>query len=549
MRKIIVWSGHHSDDIRDLIQKVYHSHDDLLILCPPRIKDISPWLSQLSSGRVEFAGDLHKTPSFEHESHVKYPAHAKFGLFSTGTENGEKLILYTNENFKASLDGIFSFFDKHHISTVFSYPQPYHIFGLSLGYLYSIIFKKKLITPSGAYSKEAHTLWGQTTKEHGQGLLTLGTPTHFSDAIVSINNPSESLTCIIGGARVDKKRWLEVQEKLKVANPSIGYGCSEASPGITHLNPGIIPENDSDIGFVLPNGKLNRILEDLYYEGPNVCLAIIHKDKIEFPCGKIKLTDSLEMNGSGHYFYAKRNTLILNRGGEKFSLEEIEALIKKELSLSAVALALPDVRLGFELGLVIQESFDQDQVLKLLSSTYSRSFNPLLIKGITQIPLNDNAKYNRHFCEQYLLEKISMTPVNTLSDYLPHRDQMVWIDYVLSASEEGGECLVVCDKTKHYFSDSGVRQSAFIEWMAQGYGFVCAQYAVQISKQQTLEKAFLVGVDKMTFVDKAIRSGDQIIVSVKKQRMIGPISYVEGKVYSKKSGDVFAEAIIKLFSA
>lgn len=142
-----------------------------------------------------------------------------------------------------------------------------------------------------------------------------------------------------------------------------------------------------------------------------------------------------------------------------------------------------------------------------------------------------------------------MNHVSNLSESLPHRDHMVWIDYVMEAHEDGGVCLVTVDPQKHYFSDSGVRQSAFIEWMAQGYGFVCAEYYAKLDVKQTLEKAFLVGVEKMNFSGKMPVAGEEILISVKKIRMVGPISYVEGKISSRKTGMVYTESVIKLFSA
>ncbi len=142
-----------------------------------------------------------------------------------------------------------------------------------------------------------------------------------------------------------------------------------------------------------------------------------------------------------------------------------------------------------------------------------------------------------------------MIPVSEFSAYLPHRDQGVWVDYVLSAKDNGGECLVKLDPTKNYFSDRGLRQTAFIEWMAQSFGFVNALHCRQNQSQQALEKAFLVAVEKMTFAEKLPVAGDDLIVSVKHVRSVGPISYVEGRVYSQKSDLTYCEAVIKLFSA
>lgn len=391
-----------------MIHEVYQSNDKLLILCPPRIKDISPWLKQLPSGTVDFVGELKSQKSFEHTSDVKYPETPKFGLFSTGTENGAKLILYTNQNFETSIRGIFSFFKHLNVKKVFSYPQPYHIFGLGLGYLSHEVLGLELIIPEGSYSKSAHELWYETLNMGGQELLTLGTPTHFMDALSYMNEnylgAPPNLASIAGGAKVEKATWKMMQDDLSIQNPSIGYGCSEASPGITHLAPGLEPKSDNDLGKVIPGGELILNNDQYTYVGKNVCLAIIQDGKIIFPQGQYQLSDGLTQDEEGNFFYQKRGSLILNRGGEKFSLEEIEQLLKTELKLNAIALAVEDARLGHELGLVYEGQNLKAQISAILSHHLKRNFNPEFIVGIPKLPVNENAKFDRQQCAKVLHE-------------------------------------------------------------------------------------------------------------------------------------------------
>ncbi|MBA2405292.1 MAG: hypothetical protein H0V66_11020, partial [Bdellovibrionales bacterium] len=232
MFKIIIWSGHHSREINQLITETYSSSDCLLILCPPRIKNLEAWLPLLPSGTVEFRGDFEGQRSFTHTSTTIYSELPSFGLFSTGTVDNSKLILYSKKNLETSIAGIFSFFTDLKITSIFSYPQPYHIFGLALGYLTAFINKWELTYPEGTYSRDAHREWMQASTENGESLLTLGTPTHFMDAMsfCSDNNlsPAKSLTAIVGGAKVEKKLWYNLQSELRIAKPSVGYGCSEA---------------------------------------------------------------------------------------------------------------------------------------------------------------------------------------------------------------------------------------------------------------------------------------------------------------------------------
>lgn len=412
MAKIIIWRGHHGKEIFDLIQVSFTAPDTLLILCPPRMEDLDFYFPNLPSGRVEFRGELEGRVGFENNSEIQYPEAPHFGLFSSGTTDAKpKLILYTKRNLESACDGIFSFFKDLSITAVYSYPQPYHIFGLSLGYIATLKNNWELIFAEGNYSRAHHEKWIESTLLRGRTLLTLGTPTHFLDALNFVRKNeirmSSSLTSIVGGAKVDVLLWNKMQNELKITNPSIGYGCSEASPGVTHLPPGLRPLEDGDLGFILPQGKLNETAEGLEYAGSNVCLAIIQNGTIDFPNGKYLLSDTLILDPSGHYFFKKRSDLLINRGGEKFSLEEIEAAIGRAFQVSSVAFAIPDERLGEELGVLIEGTINNAEVIhKFLNEVYRRNFKKDYFKMVEVIPVNVNAKYDRKICLEIMKEQV-----------------------------------------------------------------------------------------------------------------------------------------------
>jgi predicted hotdog family 3-hydroxylacyl-ACP dehydratase len=141
-----------------------------------------------------------------------------------------------------------------------------------------------------------------------------------------------------------------------------------------------------------------------------------------------------------------------------------------------------------------------------------------------------------------------MTPVSELSDFLPHSGELVWIDAVISADAEGGVSLVVVDEKKHYCDSSGVRQSSFIEWMAQGFGFVNALLAKDAPINGTIKNAFLVGFNNVTFGEVLPKAGEALLITTLHKRTIGPISYIEGTVTSRDTGLLYCEGQIKLFS-
>ncbi len=410
INEVLIWKGYHSEEISCLIKETWQKRGRLLILCPPHWKEIRPFLPQLPQCNVKLLGDWgREEDQFFNSLGRDHHSEVCFGLFSSGTTKKRKLILYTRENFITSLNGILSFFEEDRIKHIFCYPQPYHIFGLSLGYLLSFYKSRKLITPSGPYSKESHLDWLQMSADTKKESLVLGTPTHFKDLLnVLGENRSEvhsSYSCIVGGAGVEISLWENLKKRLLIEQPSIGYGCSEASPGVLHLPPGEKPIVDFSLGYPLPNIKVFYENQCLRVEGKNICHCIIDAKGIFYPDGDYTIPDIVKVSEKGCFSFSSRKDLILNRGGEKFSLENIEILINDKFKVQVIAMALPDERLGEELGFLVMgnESNLKDlfkEIYKLLDGVYKRQFNPLNYLLVNHFPVNANEKIDREMCEK-----------------------------------------------------------------------------------------------------------------------------------------------------
>jgi acyl-CoA synthetase (AMP-forming)/AMP-acid ligase II len=237
-------------------------------------------------------------------------------------------------------------------------------------------------------------------------LLTLGTPSHFYDLIQYARDHkltlSESYTAIIGGAKVSVPLWQEIQSVLKIEKPSIGYGATEACPGVTHHPPGLCPKEEGEIGFPIPG--VNIILKrdaGIEFSGENVSLAIIENEEIFFP-KSIVLEDWIEKrNEDDMLLFRGRLGLLLNRGGTKYSLESIEDCLRKNFGIACAALAVLDERLGEDLGLVIASdtNLDLNHFREKLSAfflhEYGHSFKLNHITTTRALPLNENGKIDR----------------------------------------------------------------------------------------------------------------------------------------------------------
>ncbi len=354
--------------------------DHLLVVCPPTLKDYS------------FEAVL--------QTAQPWPDQPVLGVFTSGTlSTSPRLVLYSRKNVECSLDAIHGLFDLKRIEHLFCYPQAFHTFGLTLGYVAALHRGWKLHTSSGKYSSAAHAGRVNLREER---VLTLGTPTHFYDLLSYCRQDKVALTpsysCIMGGAAVMQKLWSEIKSDLQIEAPSIGYGCTEASPGITHLPPGILPDKDGEIGYPLSSVQSKVGKRGVRIEGDGLCMAIVQNGKIEFP-KHITIRDQIEIDLRGSWHFLGRLDLTLNRGGVKYSLEAIERDLSYSTRLAVVAATVRDARLGEDLAVAVVGSTDpasvQAQVAEALRSRWGLRLNPDRIRFVNELPLNECAKLDR----------------------------------------------------------------------------------------------------------------------------------------------------------
>lgn len=420
--KIRLWKGYHEPELAPLIQNSW-DQGVLLILCPPLLSDFS-FLSVFPAGELEVFGQWSSSEKelialVDRRGGFDFPAAPVLGVFTSGTLSpSPRLVLYSRANVEASLKAIFSLFDVSRLQHVFCYPQAFHTFGLTLGYLSAHLMGWKLHTPQGKYQTSSHQarLSLQSDK-----VLTLGTPTHFYDLIQLIEKQGLSIqpsyTCIMGGASVSRDLWLKVQSHLKIEAPSIGYGCTEASPGITHLPPGVAPLDNDEIGFPLAS-LISVVRPDLGVEisGESLCMAVVQDQKVSFP-KSLMIRDRIALDARGGWIYRGRLDLLLNRGGAKYSLEAIERTLLEKLGVAAIACAVRDSRLGEDLGLAMVSPANTSSVdliangQSLLRDTFGIKLAAEHVRWMPELPLNESAKPDRRTVWTLFGEQRTITPV------------------------------------------------------------------------------------------------------------------------------------------
>ena len=368
----------HSDLVFNKIQEVWENEDRLLIIEPPY---------HLETDSTEIPKEV-------------LDSNAIFGIYTSSTlSDGNRIVFLSKNRIKKSLKSIYSLFSIDEIQSVFCYPQPFHIFGLVLGYLFAMEYNISWIPIQGKYSKKDHQLWLDRVS---MGTLTLGTPAHFSD-LISWNRenhsiPKKSLYSIAGGARVSCQLWDGMKNYLKIDSPSIGYGCTEASPGIAHLEPGLRPLVDGDIGSILKGGEIRRDFDSGYdFKSDWICDSYLEGEKLTSP-EWIHVGDEIDFSDSNHLIYESRSDLVLNRGGRKVPIEKLEKSLSVDLNVEIGILPIKSQRLYQDLEVLLASEFNESlklRCLKLLRDKNGIGLNSDSIHFVESIPRNLNQKIDR----------------------------------------------------------------------------------------------------------------------------------------------------------
>ncbi len=126
------------------------------------------------------------------------------------------------------------------------------------------------------------------------------------------------------------------------------YGQTEASPRMSYLPPSLALEKCGSIGIAIPGGRFHledeaarEILEadtegELIYEGANVAMGyarcaedLVKPDEWQ---GVLRTGDMARRDADGFYYITGRKKRFIKLFGNRVSLDEMEALLKKKFS-------------------------------------------------------------------------------------------------------------------------------------------------------------------------------------------------------------------------
>ena len=225
------------------------------------------------------------------------------------------------------------------------------------------------------------------------------------------------------------------------------YGMTEASHQMTcnplppaARKPGSVGlATGPDVAIMGPSGEFLPPMcsGDIVIRGASVTLGYDNNPDANaeaFRTGWFRTGDCGYLDGDGYLFIDGRTKEMINRGGEKIAPREIdEALMDHPAVRQAVAFALPDQRLGEDVGaaVVLREGMQAtDSELRHFVSRKLADFKvPRKIVFVTEIPKGPTGKLQRIGLARQL--KIETTPTETTREFVaPRNADEAWLSEI-----------------------------------------------------------------------------------------------------------------------
>ena len=198
---------------------------------------------------------------------------------------------------------------------------------------------------------------------------------------------------IIGGGAIDQA----IEERLRYFPNAIysTYGMTET---VSHIALRRISGVKADDCYTPLPGVTLRLSEEqtLIVDAPRVADGILHTN------------DIAEMRPDGSFRILGRKDNVINSGGIKIQIEEVEKALRPHISGDFAITSVPHPRLGEAVVLLIGPGSDPDRVREAVSQHLPRVQQPLYLLSVEAVPHTGNGKTDRTASKIMASEKIQM---------------------------------------------------------------------------------------------------------------------------------------------
>ncbi len=193
------------------------------------------------------------------------------------------------------------------------------------------------------------------------------------------------------------------------------YGLTEAFRS-TFLDPDLVDRHPTSMGRAIPFAEILVIGEDgqiasegeLVHCGPLVAQGYWQDEErtrrrfrpapeaSEYGGLAVWSGDNVRRAEDGLLYFVGRDDAMIKSAGNRISPQEIEdAAVATGLAEEAVAIGVPDAKLGDAIHLVVRGSGDEDALRSALRRELPNFMQPAVIRWVDTMPLNPNGKIDR----------------------------------------------------------------------------------------------------------------------------------------------------------
>jgi acyl-CoA ligase (AMP-forming) (exosortase A-associated) len=198
------------------------------------------------------------------------------------------------------------------------------------------------------------------------------------------------------------------------------YGLTEAFRS-TYLDPALVDSHPTSMGKAIPFAEVLVIGDDgelapddeegeLVHAGPLVALGYWQDAErtaerfrpapraSAYGALAVWSGDRVRRDADGLLYFVGRRDAMIKSAGNRISPQEVEdAALATGLVAEAVAVGVPDSRLGQEVCLAVRpnECFDEDLLRKALATALPNFMQPRTIRAYCELPRNPNGKFDR----------------------------------------------------------------------------------------------------------------------------------------------------------
>jgi long-chain acyl-CoA synthetase len=239
---------------------------------------------------------------------------------------------------------------------------------------------------------------------------------------------TSSLTGISGGgAQLPPDLVLKIDEVVKTARPTTGYGMTETCGIITSVSGDFFVARPDSAGPSMPSFEVKVVDDDgnelpqgavgeLWVKGSPVIKGYINRPDATAETitdGWLHTGDIARIDEDGFIFIVDRKKDLVIRGGENISCTEVEALVYRHPAVAECSVfGVPDTRLGEEVGIAVYltpgQSLDQTDLQKHCLDLAAKHKVPRYVWFMDQpLPRNASGKFLR----RELRDELSKTVV------------------------------------------------------------------------------------------------------------------------------------------